>query len=501
MGEPSPFEPRGDFIDGEFVLPAHADGEIVLEDPGDTSQRRASFPFASDSVAAAVSAARRAHPRWRDLPFEQRAELLMRFGQRIEREAETLARTIAQEVGKPLWEARTEVTAMRAKIDITLGDGLEPVRERCFESAPGQLARWRAHAQGVMAVLGPFNFPGHLPHGHIAPALALGNCVVFKPSERAAAVGQLYAALAADAGFPAGVFNLVQGEGASGAALAAHPDVDGVLFTGSYAVGRRILEQTLDQPHKLVALEMGGKSSVLVCADADLDAAASAIAYGAAVTTGQRCSATSRVIVERAVAAPLAERVARIFCALVVGYGLDDGVFMGPLISAPARRRHADVLRWAAEEGAERIVDGGPCDGPRPGHYVRPTLHRVRAARATPYQTEEHFLPDVALLEVDSFDAGLAALDATPYGLVASVFSADRARFERAFRETRLGLLNWNASTVGASSRLPFGGVKRSGNARPAGVLSSLYCSYPVASLEVERPKPVTGFPGFPKSS
>ena len=498
MAEPSPFEPRGDFIGGHFALPAHAEGEIVLEDPGDTSERRSSFPFASGSVGAAVDAARRAYPRWRDLAFEERAELLMRFGQRLEREAETLARTIALEVGKPLWEARTEVTAMRAKIEITLGEGMEPVRERCFETAPGQLARWRAHAQGVMAVLGPFNFPGHLPHGHVVPALALGNTVVMKPSERTPAVGQLYAALAADAGFPPGVFNLIHGEGTQGAALAAHRGVDGVLFTGSYAVGRRILEATLDQPGKLVVLEMGGKNGVLVCADANLDAAASAIAFGAAVTTGQRCSATSRVIVERAVAAPLAERLARIFRQIAIGHALDEGVFMGPLISAASRRRHADVLRWAAEEGAERLVDGGPCEGPRPGHYVRPTLHLARGLRATPYQTEEHFLPDVVLIEVDSFEEGLAALDATAYGLVGSVFSAERARFERAFRETRLGLLNWNASTVGASSRLPFGGVKKSGNERPAGVVSSLYCSYPVASLEVEQPRPATGFPGFP---
>ena len=178
--------------------------------------------------------------------------------------------------------------------------------------SPGQVGRWRASARGVLAVLGPFNFPGHLAHGHVVPALATGNCVVVKPSEKTPATGQVYAELLQRAAFPPGVANLVQGEATVGARLAAHPRLDGVLFTGSYAAGRRILEATLDQPWKLVALEMGGKNGVLVCADADLDAAANAIAFGACVTSGQRCSATSRVFAARAVADALCERLARL---------------------------------------------------------------------------------------------------------------------------------------------------------------------------------------------
>jgi succinylglutamic semialdehyde dehydrogenase len=492
-------EARGDLIDGEFVPPAAPDGEIVLEEPGDLDSRLGRFPFAAESADRAVEAARRAWPGWRDASEETRAACLEKLASLLQSEGERLAEVIAREVGKPLWEAHTEVTAMAGKVKITLEDGLDLVRERSFALGPGQNARWRTHARGVLVVLGPFNFPGHLVHGHVVPALATGNTVVVKPSERAPAVGQVYAELLAQAGFPRGVVNLVQGEGAQGARLAAHPDVDGVLFTGSWGVGRRILEATLDQPGKLVALEMGGKNGVLVCDDADLDAAVLATAFGAAVTAGQRCSATSRAIVDRRVAAEFTEKLMRVLGGLVVGYPLDAGVFMGPLISAAARDRHAEVSRAARSEGAEVLLAGGPCGGPRRGHWVRPSMHRVtRPSRASRYQSEEHFVPDVAVFEVDSFEAGVARLDATDYGLAGSVFTRSRERFEQAWRETRLGCLNWNTSTVGASSRLPFGGVRRSGNDRPAAVASTLYCTYPVASLEHEAPAVKAGYPGFP---
>ena len=500
MAEPFLFEARGDLVDGQFALPSRADGEIALEDPGDSEALSGTFPFSRAAVDSAVAAARRAYPAWRDTAPAERATTLKRFAELIDTERDRLAEVIAREVGKPLWEARTEVAAMVGKVATTLDRGLELVAERSVEAAGGRVARWRWHARGVLAVLGPFNFPGHLSHGHVVPALATGNCVVLKPSERTPATGQLYAELAARVGFPPGVFNLVQGDGEQGAQLSGHPHVDGVLFTGSYAVGRRILEATLDQPHKLVALEMGGKNGALVCDDADLDAAANAIAFGTCVTAGQRCSMTSRVAALRSVAEALEDRLRWIFERIAIGYPLDEGVFMGPVISAEARERHAAVLEWAREEGAERLVGGGPCEGPRPGHYVRPSLHRVRERANTRYQTEEHFVPDLFVLQVDSLDEGIATLDASEYGLASSVWTADRATFERVYRETRVGIINWNTATVGAASDLPFGGVGKSGNDRPAGILSTRYCTYPVASLEVEHPGPPASYPGFPET-
>jgi len=500
MAEPSLFEARGDFTDGRFALPERADGEIVAVDPGDTRAPLGAFPFAASSAERAIDAARRAWPAWRDASPELRAAALRRFAEALKNDAERLASAIALEVGKPLWEARTEVAAMQAKIDITLTQGLELVADKRFELAPGQVGRWRASARGVLAVLGPFNFPGHLAHGHVVPALATGNCVVVKPSEKTPATGQVYAELLQRAGFPAGVANLVQGEATVGARLAAHPGLDGVLFTGSYAAGRRILEATLDQPWKLVALEMGGKNGVLVCADADLDAAAYAIAFGACVTAGQRCSATSRVFAARAIVDPLGERLAKLFRGIAIGHSSDPNAFMGPVISATARERHAQLHAWARAEGGEAIVVGGPCDGPRPGHYVRPSLHRLpRHVRSSRYQGEEHFVPDAFVVAIDSVDEGLAHLDDTDYGLVASVFTRERAVYERAARALRAGLVNWNATTVGASSKLPFGGVKRSGNDRAAGAASTLYTTFPQANLEVAEPGPAASHPGFPR--
>ncbi len=500
MAELSDFAPRGDWIGGRFAPPERVEGEIALVDPGDTDALLGAFPFGSESVARAVAASRVAFPAWRDALPATRATFLRRFGDALRADAERLAGVIATEVGKPVWEARGEVQAMLAKIDITLTQGLELVAEREFALAPGQVGRWRANARGVLAVLGPFNFPGHLVHGHVVPALATGNCVVVKPSEQAPATGQDYAELAQRAGFPPGVVNVVQGDGALGASLAAHRGIDGVLFTGSWSVGRRILEANLDQPGKLLALEMGGKNGVLVCADADLEAAAAAIAFGACVTAGQRCSATSRVFAAREIAAALCEKLVRLFRGIAIGHSSDEGAFMGPLISREARERHARVLALAASEGAQALVAGGPCDGPRPGHYVRPSLHRLRAHdRASRYQREEHFLPDAFVLEVGSADEGLALLDSTDYGLVASIFTRDRALYERAARGLRVGALNWNAATVGASSKLPYGGVKRSGNDRPAGSASTLYCTFPQANLEHEEaPAPAT-WPGFPR--
>ena len=498
MAEPSLFEPRGDYVDGAFALPRSPGGEIPLECPADLDALRGAFPWADASVDAAVEAARRAWPAWRDAPAAERAAVLERLATLMEAEKESIALALAREVGKPLWEARTEVAAMVGKVAITLEQGLELVAERRFELAPGQVARWRGHARGVLAVLGPFNFPGHLVNGHVIPALATGNTCVIKPSEHAPAIGQLYADLCHRAGVPAGVVNLVQGPGSAGARLVDHPDVDGVLFTGSWATGRRILEATLDAPQKIVALEMGGNNAVLVCNDADVQAAARAIVFAACVTAGQRCTATRRVLVTPGAAGALTEELVRLVRGVRVGDPLADGVFCGPVISAAARQRHAALLQRAADEGADCLAAGGPCEGPARGHWVRPSLHRVgRLDPQSTYQRDEHFVPDLWLHEVADVDAGIAAIDATDYGLVASVYSADREVYERVYRETRLGLLNWNTTTVGASSRLPFGGVKRSGNDRPAGATSTLYCTYPVGSLETETPAP-GAWPGFP---
>jgi succinylglutamic semialdehyde dehydrogenase len=333
-------------------------------------------------------------------------------------------------------------------------------------------------------VLGPFNFPVHLPNGHILPALACGNAVVFKPSDVAPHAAEVYARCLQQAGIPPGVFNLVQGGPAVGAALSAHPGVDGVLFTGSWAVGQSIRRANLDQT-KLLALEMGGKNAALVLADADLEKAAYDVLFSAFVSAGQRCTAASRAIVVGD-ARGFAQRIAQLAQKLSIGHPFDEGVFMGPLASPAAVEKFESGLR-AAEPETETLLESRRI---RPrgldGCYVTPSVHFVERRRNLPYEREELFGPDLAVYPASSEEEALEIANATDYGLAASVHTRSEETFDRCQRALECGVVSWNAPTVGASGRLPFGGLKRSGNHRPAGLWSPLYCAAPVAVLRGE---------------
>jgi succinylglutamic semialdehyde dehydrogenase len=462
--------------------------------PSDPSDAVGSFAVADvRAVSDAVARARTAFAPWRDAGFEARAAALERFSRAArEREAE-LAVLIAREVGKAHWDALSEARLLAPKVAVTLADGMEYVRERA--PAPGQRATY--HARGVLAVYGPFNFPAHLPNGHIVPALATGNTVVFKPSEIAPAVGAWMAERWREAGLPEGVLELVQGGPETGRAL-ARSAVDGILFTGSYATGHAIQLATIDRPGKLLALELGGSNAIIVCSDADLDLAVSESALSIAATTGQRCSAARRLFVERAVLDEYQDKLARVLTGLRVGPPLEPDVFMGPLASRAAHMRLEHMRGLARAAGGERVllVDTG-----RPPPYTGAGLVRFDStAQRHPYQREEIFGPEAALYPVDDLDEAIAATNDSDYGLAASVITRDRAKYERCIGRIRTGVLNWNKGTIGASGRLPFGGSGRSGNDRPAGVTSTLYCTLPQAHLESDG-----GFdagalpPGMPK--
>jgi len=446
------------------------------------------------ALEEAVTRAREAFPAWRDAGFEARAAVLRRFAALANERAEDLAQLIAREVGKALWDARSEASLLGPKVDATLGAGMELVRP--IEGGPG--ARATYHPRGVLAVLGPFNFPAHLPNGHIVPALATGNCVVFKPSDLAPAVGEWLWRTFRDAGLPPGCFELVQGRAETGRALALHPDVDGVLFTGSHAVGQALKEATLDQPGKLLALELGGKNGMIVWEDADLPLALSEAALSIAATTGQRCSSLSRIFVARAHVEEFTDRLAKLLGGLVIGPPLEPGVFMGPLVSRAAFER---VMKWraqAAAAGGERVLRG---ETNRLAPFVAPGLVRfAKLDQSHPYQREEMFGPEAAVYAVDDLDEAIAAVNDSDYGLAASVMTRDRAVYERCIGRIEVGVLNWNRGTIGASGRLPFGGGKRSGNDRPAAITATLYCTSPQSHIEYAGGlDPKTLPPGFPE--
>ncbi len=469
-----------DFVAGSFCEPRTPDGVIEDRSPADLSLLLGRHPWALAQVEAAVSAAREAKPGFAAMPQADRAQLVRRIGAALKEREEELARAIALDVGKPLWEARTEAQACAAKAAITADEGAKLVT--AF-AAPGQDgAECRFRPLGVAAVLGPFNFPVHLPNGHILPALLCGNTVVFKPSEIAPHAAEVYARCLERAGVPRGAFNLVQGGAETGRALSAHAGVDAVLFTGSWGVGQAIRQANHGQT-KLLALEMGGKNAALVLSDADPDKAAYDVLFSAFVSAGQRCTAASRAIVVGD-ARRFASRIAALARQLSIGHPLDEGVFMGPLASPAALEKFERGVRDA---GAEPLLEPRRLK-PRglDGCYVSPSVHFVAQRRGTAYEREELFGPDLAVYPASSEEEAVQIANATEYGLAASVHTASESAFDRCQRALECGVVNWNAPTVGASGRLPFGGLKRSGNHHPAALWSPLYCAAPVAVLRGE---------------
>lgn len=484
-------------IDGRVWAPARPDGALRVTSPADLDDVLGEVPFARGDVDEAVAAARRAQPAWEALGVEARAHGLTRLRDVLAKAEGPLADVLTREVGKVRRESLAEARALVGKIDISLHEGIALVANVDLDAKSGW--RWRAH--GVMAVLGPFNFPLHLPHGHIVPSLLAGNTVVFKPSEVAPFSASLYAKMLLEAGLPPGVVNVVQGDGASGAALSAHPDVDGVLFTGSYPVGTKILAANAHRPGRMIALEMGGKNAALVLDDADLDRAAMEVALSAFSSAGQRCSCVSRLVVTRGVAEALLERVARIAEGIAVGHPADPGAFMGPLATGAAVERFEAAQRLADEEGSACVRPprvAAPQWGGRAvtGRYVTPRVRRVSApSAASRYQRDEIFGPDLAVYVVGDLDEAVAVANDSDFGLSAGVWTASAAAFEACAQRLRVGNLGWNAPTVGASSKLPFGGVGHSGNHRPAGVFSSRYCAYPLALTRVQPGEPPAPLP------
>jgi succinylglutamic semialdehyde dehydrogenase len=463
--------------------------------PADPQDEVGRFAIAdAPAVDAAVSRARSAFPAWRDAGLEARAAVLQRFAALVKARHEELARLITREVGKALWEARREASLVSTKVGVTLDEGLRLVDP--IEAGPG--VRGTHHARGVLVVLGPFNFPAHLPNGHIVPALATGNTVVWKPSELAPAVGAWLAEAWKVAGLPPGVLELVQGGPETGRTLALHPDVDGILFTGSWAVGRALAEATLDQPGKTLALELGGKNAMIVLEDADLELALAEAALSICATTGQRCTSLARLFVAEPLADAFAERLARLLARVRIGPPLQEDVFMGPLVSRDAFDKLARYRSLAREAGGEPVFMG---ELGLPAPFAAPALVRFSDTRQDhPYQREEIFGPDAALYPVADLDHAITAVNDSDYGLAASVMTRERASYERCMGRVRVGILNWNCGTIGASGRLPFGGLERSGNDRPAGILSVVACTAPQAHLEHEGGlDPSTLPPGMPR--
>lgn len=480
---------KGDFINGRFVPVVKGDGEFKDISPSDLADVVMTVPYKHEHIDEACAAAKKAYPAWARLSMDERKSYLMRLKELFDTNAEQMAQIISRDTGKPTWEALTEAKALGAKIDITLSQSLKLIAEERIPNALPQVEGViRYRSRGVMAVVGPFNFPAHLPNGHIIPALISGNTIVFKPSEQTPAVGQFMAEMFERAQFPAGVFNLVQGDGMAGGRLVASQEVDGVLFTGSYEVGLKIKQETLNHYWKILALEMGGKNATIVWDDADMDKAIYESLVGAYMTAGQRCSCTSRIIVHPKIADEFTERFYQAAKKLTIGHWTEN-VFMGTLINEGAVEKYIRFQEIANRENCESLMRGKSLDMKTKGHYVTPSIHLVKKFDPNSiYQKSEIFGPNVAIYQSDNFDDSMRIVNSTGYGLVMALFSKNRDLYEEALLKARVGLLNWNRTTNGSSSRLPFGGMGKSGNDRPSAHFAIQYCTIPMASLEDPTP-------------
>ncbi len=433
-------------------------------------------------VAAAVAAARVAFPDWADRPRQDRVDAVKRYQAVLKAHADGLAETIANETGKPLWEAKTEVAAMVGKVDISIRAYDERTGGRTTETGFGRaVLRHRPH--GVATVLGPFNFPGHLPNGHIVPALLAGDTVVFKPSEETPAVGALMAEAFAEADLPAGVVNLLQGGREVGAALLDLP-IDALMFTGSGAAGAHFRRKFADDPHVILALELGGNNPLVVWDAADAEAVAGIAVQSAFITTGQRCSCARRLIVpEGPQGDAIVEAIAALADRLVFApWTSAPEPYAGPLISEKAAAAALAALQQRIDAGARVIRASGPVSN-LPGAFVRPAIIDVTGVEVP---DEEMFAPFLQVTRVPGFEAAIAAANATRYGLSAGLVSDDPAHWERFVRRVRAGVVNFNRPTTGAAGDMPFGGLGASGNHRPSAYYAADYCAYPVASFEAD---------------
>lgn len=442
------------------------------------------------NVDAIVARARRAWPEWAAMPLANRIELVRRFANEVRKEQESFAELIARETGKPLWEARTEVEAVIAKVEISIRAYAERTGQKKLDSGLKGTAAVRHKPHGVMAVLGPYNFPAHLPNGHIIPALIAGNAVILKPSEKTPAVGERLLLYMNRAGIPAALVQLLVGGPEEGKALVAHRDVDGVLFTGSAQVGIAISKKLATDPGKIVALEMGGNNPLVVWDTPKLSDVAALVVQSAFTTAGQRCTAARRLIVKADIYDDVMGEVKRLTERIIIGGPFDDPQpFMGPVIDNRTADQLVESFLYLLSNRGKAIAHMRRPDENLP--FVTPGIIDITGMAEKP--DVELFGPILQVIKVDEFDQAIAEANDTRFGLSASLVGGSPQDYNRFWANIRAGIVNWNRPTNGASSAAPFGGVGYSGNHRPAAYYAADYCAYPVTSTEMEQPRASVG--------
>jgi acyl-CoA reductase-like NAD-dependent aldehyde dehydrogenase len=457
------------FIGGQWVAPSGGH-HFQNTNPADTRDVIGRFPLSdAEDVAAAVASAKRGFELWRRVPAPARGDVLRRVGDILVARKEEIANLMTREMGKPLAETRGDV---QEGIDTAFYAATEG-RRLFGHTVPSELRnKWAMSFRrpiGVAGIITPFNFPLAIPTWKVFPALVCGNACVFKPAEDVPHTGHVLVEVLLEAGLPPDVINLVHGAGDAGAAIVAHPDVALVSFTGSTETGGRVGE-TCGRLHKRLSLEMGGKNAMIVLDDADLDLALDGVLWGAFGTTGQRCTATSRLILEEGVHDEFVAMLERRAARLVLGDGRSAGTEIGPLVNADAVAKVERYIAIGASEGDDMRLGGtrAAASGLEHGYFFQPTIF-TGVQPGSRLEQEEIFGPVLSVIRVSDADEAFRVNNDVRYGLSSSRYTRDVNVAFRALNELDNGITYVNAPTIGAEAHLPFGGVKQTGNGHREG--------------------------------
>lgn len=485
---------KGDYFNGRFSHPdgvkdyAGASERLKKRSPADLSETLWEAAFFNGHAEAVVESAVKGFQTWRKTSFEERVGYLKKYQEIVRAKKNDIALALALEVGKPYWEALTEASALDNKVSVTITDSLERIKQETIKDVMPKIDGHVVYKPlGPSFVIGPFNFPCHLANGQILAALLAGNSVIFKPSEKTIYSAQLMMECFHEAGFPEGVMNFICGTGAIASKITTDKRIKAIFFTGSRGVGMKILENTYRDLDKLVALELGGKNSTIIHHDTNMDHALPELLRSCFLTTGQRCTSTSMILVHKKIEQEFIAKFKAVTERLRVGHPTKTkpDVFMGPLIDELAVKSYFDFCSKGMSEGAEEILAAKNLDVGFEGHYVSPSIHYAKNPKlGGSFIQEEIFGPNCFFIPYENIEEAIHIANCTPYGLAASVFTRDQDIYKLCLRDIESGLVNLNRSTVGATARLPFGGLKNSGNHHPAAVSMIDHCVSTVSSLE-----------------
>jgi succinylglutamic semialdehyde dehydrogenase len=488
------FNLKGNYFNRAFHLPQttgpHAVETIISRNcPGDLSLKLWEAPIDYKDVDKVVESANTGFKTWRKYSEENRNQLLKKYQEEVSKRKDDIALAISYEMGKPLWEAKTEVASVISKVAVTIEESLPRVKNKTFENI---LPNTRGHIIykpiGPSLIIGPFNFPCHLANGQILSALVAGNSIIFKASEKTFYSAQLLIECFHAAGFPEGVINFILGDGEVARRLLKEKSIKGVFFTGSKEVGKKILDITHHDLSKLVSLELGGKNTSILHHDANLDHAIPEILKACFLTSGQRCTSTSIIAINKKIEDEFIGRFHDLAKKIIIDHPVEyiREPFMGPLVDQSAVDSYLLFMGMAKREGIEELMRGKQLDKNKKGYYVTPSIHRAaKWSNDSMFLQSEIFGPNVTFIPYDTIDEAISIANATEYGLASAIFTRDQSLYQYCLEEIDSGLLNFNRSTVGASAKLPFGGVKNSGNYRPAALTTIDACVYQMSGLEV----------------